>query len=667
MDGLFIYTAEGRLLIEQVFGNDIEINILESDIEDIIINKKKELNNYFIVLNNENDSNFMKKLYKNNFIYLIVKDDIYFVAVKRDEHNPILIVEIIQDIIKNIKAYFNVHKLNENVFLNNYSVINFLINENLTQEGKPSLFVNSILKSLVKNESNILNETLKLPSIPNNIYNMIANGSSSIINSNTNSDYINTIGNNTNNKTNFISNNTNENNINYSYSNGLCMNSTDSMNIYWRPSNIYYSTNEIYVDVIENVSCIMNKFNKIIHYSIQGNVIINCTISGTPIVKLFFNHKIDLKKCHLHFTVNWSKLFKKNKSTNEKNVIYFVPLDEEYTVMQYFEHDSLINNNKNGSTKYDASINRFNSSHDQLTDVLNLKTGSMDSIDFAKPENSPKNKSKNSNCDESEKNTKDNNDDDMDKDYSYINDENYDKEDNKVLISGEMSSENDDIQNNDIMKNENIESRFLLDYNNERCRLPINVKGNVIYVPTENMYKMKINVTLNNIKRKKNSNLLLNSYENILIKIPVHNIISSVNSNITIGKLNYNDKNNCIYWYIENVVGTNTTISASISLHIKNCNNIYKSDNTLDILNEYHYKDELNANYPYNFSEDSYNNDGHMIYSSLKFVVYASLKVNGISISGKKIEKIEILESKNLDIHKGCRYSTYFNNLEFRI
>ncbi|VEV58126.1 adaptor complexes medium subunit family [Plasmodium vinckei vinckei] len=667
MDGFFIYTSEGRLLIEHVFGNDIEINILESDIEDIIINKKRELNNYFIVLNNENNNNFMKKMYKNNFIYLIIKDDIYFVAVKRDENNPILIVEIIQDIIKNIKAYFNVNKLNENIFLQNYSVINFLINENLTQEGKPSLFVNGILKSLVKNDSNILNEALKLPSIPNNIYNMITSGSSSIINNNTNSDYINSIGNNGNNKTNFIGNNTNENNINYSYSNGLCINSTDSMHIYWRPSNVYYSTNEIYVDVIENVFCIMNKFNKIIHYSIQGNVIINCTISGIPVVKLIFNHKIDLKKCHLHFTANWTKIFKKNKSTNEKNVIYFVPLNEEYTVMQYFEHAPLINNNKNGSINDDTNINRFHNSQDQLTDVLNLKTSSTESINFVRPDNSPNDKTQNSNCDENRQNIKNNNGDDIGKDYSYRNDESSDKEDNNVLTSGEMSSENDERQTDGVMKNENIESRFLLDYNNERCKLPINVKGNVIYVPTENMYKMKINVILNNIKRKKNSNLLLNNYENILIKIPVHNIISSVSSNITIGKLNYNDRNNCIYWYIENVVGTNTTISANISLYIKNSNNIYKTNNTMDILNEYHYKDELSANYPYSFSENSYNNDGHMIYSSLNFVVYASLKVNGISISGKKIEKIEILESKNLDIHKGCRYSTYFNNLEFRI
>ncbi|CRG94602.1 adaptor complexes medium subunit family [Plasmodium gallinaceum] len=623
MDSFCIFSPNGKLMIEQIFNNKIKNN-LEYDLKEIITSKKHN-KDYYLILNNENETQFLKKN-ENNFVYLIKKDDLLFISLKKNENNPILIIEMTQELIKNLKKYFNTDKLNENILINNYSIVNFLINEILVQ-GRPSLFIDEILKILVKNEFSFLNETLKFSPIPNNIYNMI-----------------------TQKKNNLINNLNNENNINYSYSNGNSVNSNDSMHIYWRVNNNNVSSNEIYIDVIENVNCIVNKFNKIIHYCVEGNVVINATVKGSPLIKLYINN-IDLNKCNFHFTVNYSKLINRKKLKKDENVIYFVPLSHEFVLLQYFYFHVLKEN-------VEKKFPHFNPS-EQLTNVLNLKNIKSayinnDICDKTNKKNSLKEDEYRKNDDKDKKELHSDNEKGYEgKTFEIKNSkkEYYEKNDNEYIYNNKEQEKYDYInlsnsigekllcvydnvsENNDISLNN--DNNILFDEENEECKLPLNVKGDVIFTSAENMYKIKINVILNNINTKSNSNQLLNSYENILLKIPIHNFISSINFHCSLGKLNYNEKASCLFWYIQSITDKNIPISTNISLYLKSNKNNY--------------------------------NLSHIIYPSFNFVVYVSLKINGISITRKRIEKIDIQNSKNLDIRKGCRYTTYFNNIEFRI
>ncbi|KAK8898885.1 AP-2 complex subunit mu [Tritrichomonas musculus] len=61
--------------------------------------------------------------------------------------------------------------------------------------------------------------------------------------------------------------------------------------ISWRTSNIFYKTNSIYVDVIEKVSLIISASQKVLEYSINGNIMMKCYLSGMPECKIQFNEK----------------------------------------------------------------------------------------------------------------------------------------------------------------------------------------------------------------------------------------------------------------------------------------------------------------------------------------------------------------------------------------
>lgn len=184
------------------------------------------------------------------FVYIIKSDDLYFVTLIEGENNPILIVEMMQEIIKIIKKYFDIDKLKENILIHNYTIINFLINEILVQNGKPSLFIHTILKELINNDNNnnnnnyynfnyntsnnFLNETLKIGPIPNNIYNMITQNKYININVGNSNNNMNNISNNNNNSNLLMLHINNEKNINYSYSNGSYLHGKHSIYNYWR-------------------------------------------------------------------------------------------------------------------------------------------------------------------------------------------------------------------------------------------------------------------------------------------------------------------------------------------------------------------------------------------------------------------------------------------------
>lgn len=64
----------------------------------------------------------------------------------------------------------------------------------------------------------------------------------------------------------------------------------------WREPNIYYPTNEIYLDVIESVNLLINKTGEIIKAEVNGVVTLKSLLSGDPICKFGMNDKLQISQ-----------------------------------------------------------------------------------------------------------------------------------------------------------------------------------------------------------------------------------------------------------------------------------------------------------------------------------------------------------------------------------
>lgn len=59
--------------------------------------------------------------------------------------------------------------------------------------------------------------------------------------------------------------------------------------ISWRPENIYYKKNELFLDVIESVEFLLGADGTIIRNEVQGKINVNAYLSGMPVLKLGLN------------------------------------------------------------------------------------------------------------------------------------------------------------------------------------------------------------------------------------------------------------------------------------------------------------------------------------------------------------------------------------------
>jgi len=118
---------------------------------------------------------------------------------------------------------------------------------------------------------------------------------------------------------------------NYSYSNKLenkdnqiTKNITALIN--WRNEKIFYKENRIRFDVIEYLSVTLNKDGKLLNYSIKGNIVVDCFLSGIPTLKMKIKN-FDIEK----------NLIKSDKCITklEKNKIYFIPYDKKFSLLEY--------------------------------------------------------------------------------------------------------------------------------------------------------------------------------------------------------------------------------------------------------------------------------------------------------------------------------------------
>jgi len=96
----------------------------------------------------------------------------------------------------------------------------------------------------------------------------------------------------------------------------------------WRRTGVKYTTNEFFLDIVEDVDCIVEANGNLVTAAVQGNIYANCRLSGMPDLTLNFVSPGLLDDVSLHPCV---RVFRWEKS----RIISFVPPDGRFKLMSY--------------------------------------------------------------------------------------------------------------------------------------------------------------------------------------------------------------------------------------------------------------------------------------------------------------------------------------------
>jgi len=96
----------------------------------------------------------------------------------------------------------------------------------------------------------------------------------------------------------------------------------------WRRSGIKYTANEFFLDIVEDVDCIVEPNGNLVTAAVAGNIYANCKLSGMPDLTLNFVNPGLLDDVSLHPSV---RVFRWEKN----RIISFVPPDGRFKLMSY--------------------------------------------------------------------------------------------------------------------------------------------------------------------------------------------------------------------------------------------------------------------------------------------------------------------------------------------
>ncbi len=71
-------------------------------------------------------------------------------------------------------------------------------------------------------------------------------------------------------------------------------------NMPWRKTDVKYSQNEIYIDIIEEVDAIIDRNGQIVSSEVSGSLVGNCRLSGVPDLELTFVDPSVVDDCSFH-------------------------------------------------------------------------------------------------------------------------------------------------------------------------------------------------------------------------------------------------------------------------------------------------------------------------------------------------------------------------------
>jgi hypothetical protein len=98
----------------------------------------------------------------------------------------------------------------------------------------------------------------------------------------------------------------------------------------WRPRGIKYTLNEVLIDVIEYINCILDKNGNYIRYDVTGEVMVTSFLSGMPDLTMIMHIPQPFAAYSLH-----PSAMGRRKRFEEENMICFVPPDGQFVALKY--------------------------------------------------------------------------------------------------------------------------------------------------------------------------------------------------------------------------------------------------------------------------------------------------------------------------------------------
>lgn len=209
------------------------------------------------------------------YLLHIVREGITFLACTKTEMPPLLGIEFLCRVADILSDYIG--GLTEDLIKDNFVVVYELLDE-MMDNGFP-----------LTTELNVLKDMISPPNIVSRMLSVVTGGSSSM---------------------------------------SSTLPVAAATNVPWRASDVKYSNNEIYFDLVEELDAIVNREGFLVKYEVYGEVHVNAQLSGIPDLTLTFINPSIIHDVRFHPCVRY-------RPWEAHKVLSFVPPDGQFKLMSY--------------------------------------------------------------------------------------------------------------------------------------------------------------------------------------------------------------------------------------------------------------------------------------------------------------------------------------------
>jgi len=293
IDSLFIISSSGNYVVERHFKGTIPRMVCEPFMEKLRGSDRIEEIPGMICSN------------RRHALLHILRENMVLLAVVTQEESPLVIFELLDRVHQVLQRYLG--EVNEDTLRANFSTVYLLLSE-MIDSGLPSTMELNSLESIIAPPSAIGKVVQAVSGSRSQVLSDVppeANGQSSTLDAITTA-----LGAGT-----------------HTQIGGA------SAEVWWRRQNVVYASNEIYVDIVEWVDCIVNEAGHIVSGGINGEIQVNSKLSGIPEVRLTLRDPDMVRNVSFHPCVRLQRY-------ERDNALSFIPPDGEFALASYWIPDT---------------------------------------------------------------------------------------------------------------------------------------------------------------------------------------------------------------------------------------------------------------------------------------------------------------------------------------